>query len=129
MPPSSTEPEAWRPAGAHGVWTELTSSSEALSLRSVLFPAGISISVRGLVPLINKPGVTFTPWPHPLLPLLLSLNSSSLTNPSFQEREADLFWGRASGAVCLGTTRGCHSRETMGLERQGGEFSMQNFPA
>lgn len=90
---------------------------------------GMGISLRSLAPLINRPGITLTPWPHPLLPLLLSFNSSSLTNPSFQEREADLFWGRASGAVCVGTTSGCHSQETMGLERQGGEFSMQNFPA
>lgn len=69
------------------------------------FPPGISISIGGLAPLIIKPGVTFTPWPRPLLPLLLSFNSGSLTNPSFQEREADLLWGRASGAVCVGTTR------------------------
>lgn len=79
----------------------------------------IGVSLRGLAPLINRPSITLTPWPHPLLPLLLSFNSSSLTNPSFQEREADLFWGRASGAVCAGTTGGCHSQETMGLERQG----------
>lgn len=81
-------------------------------------PAGISISIRGLVSLINKPGVTFTPWPRPLLPLL-SFNSSSLTNPSFQEREADLSWGPASGSVSVGTARGCHSQETIGSERQG----------
>lgn len=66
-------------------------------------PLAWAISIRGLAPLISKPGGTFTPRPHPLLPLLLPLNSGSLTNPSFQEREADLFWGRASRAVCVGT--------------------------
>lgn len=85
--------------------------------------------IRGLAALINRPGITLTPWLHPLLLCVLSFNSSSLTNPSFQEREADLFWGRASGAVCFGTASGCQSQETMGSERQEGEFSMQNFPA
>lgn len=117
------------PVGAREMWAELKSSSEEWSLRSTTSPAGLSISVRELAPLINKPGITFTPGPCPLLPLPLSVNSSSLTNPSFQEREADLFWGRASGAVCVGTTSGCHSQGTMGSERQGGEFSMQDFPA
>lgn len=91
---------------------------------------GVGTGLGRFAPFINRPGITLTPWPRPLLPLLLSFNSRSLTNPSFQAREADLFWGRAVGAARSATTSGCHSQETMGLERQGerGRVLRAEFP-
>ena len=82
----------------------------------------------GLTTVINKPCNFYsTASPSPASPSFFSCRF--LTNPSFQEREAELFWGRARGGVRVGTTSRCHSKETIGSKRQAGELSTPCFPA
>lgn len=121
-PTSNPKPSALHPVCVQRVWTELKLSSGMFEKLSLIL-AGIR-----LAPVINKPSVTTTPAsPSPASPSFFSCRS--LTNPSFQEREAELFWGHARGAVLVGTTSRCHSKETIESKRQAGELSTPRFPA